>query len=100
MIPIEIEVIDKPAAPEGPLKISDVTNQTAVLAWKPPKDDGGAPIENYIIEKMDAARGEWTQVDVVSAQTTQAKISKLKTSISHAFWTIYWDVFKRYFDNY
>lgn len=77
MIPIEIEVIDKPAAPEGPLKISDVTNQTAVLAWKPPKDDGGAPIENYIIEKMDAARGEWTQVDVVSAQTTQAKISKL-----------------------
>ena len=54
-----------------------MTNQTAVLAWKPPKDDGGAPIENYIIEKMDVARGEWTQVDVVPAQTTQAKLSKL-----------------------
>ncbi len=61
-IPIDIEVIDKPSAPEGPLKVSDVTNNTAVLAWKPPKDDGGSPITGYIIEKMDVARGEWSPV--------------------------------------
>jgi hypothetical protein len=61
-IPFEIEVIDKPSAPEGPLKVADVTAQSAVLSWNPPKDDGGSPIENYIIEKMDVSRGEWTPV--------------------------------------
>ena len=61
-VPIELEVIDRPASPEGPLKVSDITNTTAVLSWQPPKDDGGAPIDNYIIEKMDVARGEWVPV--------------------------------------
>jgi hypothetical protein len=61
-VPIEVEVIDKPGAPEGPIRVSDVTNQSASISWKPPKDDGGAPVENYIIEKMDVARGDWTPV--------------------------------------
>ncbi len=65
-IPIDIEIIDKPSAPEGPLKVSDVTNNTAVLAWKPPKDDGGSPITGYVIEKMDVARGEWSPVKKIS----------------------------------
>lgn len=61
-VPIELDVIDKPSAPEGPLKVSDVTSQSAVLSWQPPKDDGGSPIQNYVIEKMDVARGEWQPV--------------------------------------
>ena len=61
-VPIEIEVLDKPDAPQGPLVVSDVTNQTATLSWKAPLDDGGSPIENYIIEKMDMAKGDWSPV--------------------------------------
>ncbi len=62
-VPIEIEVLDKPGAPEGPLVVTDVTNQSATLSWKKPLDDGGSPIENYIIEKMDVAKGEWAPVN-------------------------------------
>jgi hypothetical protein len=65
-IPIEVHVIDKPGAPEGPLKVSDVYKDSMVLSWQPPKDDGGSPIENYVIEKMDVARGEWTQVYLIA----------------------------------
>ncbi len=61
-VPIEIEVIDKPGAPEGPIKVSDVTAQSLTLQWQPPKDDGGSSIESYIVEKMDVARGEWSPV--------------------------------------
>lgn len=39
--------------------MSDVTNETAVLKWKPPVDDGGEPILKYVVEKMDTARGSW-----------------------------------------
>lgn len=37
-------VLDKPAAPEGPLEVSDVTKDSATLSWNPPKDDGGSEI--------------------------------------------------------
>lgn len=66
-VPIEVHVIDKPGSPEGPLKVSDVYKDNMVLSWQPPKDDGGSPIEHYVIEKMDVARGEWTSVSLVSS---------------------------------
>ncbi len=64
-VPIDVEVIDKPSAPEGPLNVSDITKHTAVLSWSAPLDDGGSPIESYIIEKMDIARGEWLPVSII-----------------------------------
>lgn len=27
------------------------------LKWKPPKDDGGLPIDGYVVEKMDVTTG-------------------------------------------
>ena len=50
-------VSDKPSAPEGPLKVSDVTAKGCKLNWKPPEDDGGVPIQKYVVEKMDEATG-------------------------------------------
>ena len=84
-MPIQVEVIDKPSAPKGPLKISDVTAQTAVLAWKPPDDDGGSPITNYIIEKMDTQRGEWSPVDTILGTQTSYKVTKLSPQKEYNF---------------
>ena len=50
-------VLDKPSAPEGPLKVSDVHAKGCKLNWKPPADDGGVPIQKYVVEKMDEATG-------------------------------------------
>ncbi|CAF0846330.1 unnamed protein product [Brachionus calyciflorus] len=85
VIPIELDVIDKPATPEGPLKIGDVTKETAILSWQPPKDDGGAPIEKYIIEKMDVARGEWSPAETVSGVVNQVKLTKLTPKKEYKF---------------
>lgn len=46
-------VVDKPQPPQGPLDVSDITPDNCSLAWKPPLDDGGSPITNYIVEKLD-----------------------------------------------
>lgn len=48
---------DKPSPPERPLEITDMTPETCSLAWKPPLDDGGSPITNYIVEKFEASSG-------------------------------------------
>lgn len=50
---------DKPSPPQGPLKISDVTAEGCKLAWKPPEDDGGQPVDKYVVEKMDEVTGLW-----------------------------------------
>lgn len=50
-------VVDKPSPPVGPLDVSDITPETCTISWKPPLDDGGSPITNYIIEKLDPFTG-------------------------------------------
>lgn len=59
---INITVLDKPGKPEGPLKVSDVHKEGCTLKWNPPIDDGGVPVENYVVEKMDTDTGRWMPV--------------------------------------
>lgn len=49
----------------GPLVVSDVCKDSATLTWKASKDDGGAPIKHYLIEKMDTSRGTWSEVGTI-----------------------------------
>ena len=85
VIPIQVDVTDKPTAPRGPLKVSNVTAQTATLSWQPPEDDGGSPIINYIVEKMDVTRGEWSPVEVVPPTQTSLKVTKLTPKKDYMF---------------
>lgn len=54
-------ITDKPAIPQGPLLVHDVTKSTAVLTWRKPIDDGGSHISHYLVEKQNVARGTWTE---------------------------------------
>ena len=56
-VEVKVTVLDVPGTPEGPLDVSDVHAEGCKLAWKPPKDDGGVPIEAYVVEKQDQATG-------------------------------------------
>lgn len=58
---------DRPSPPEGPLEVSNVTKDSARLAWRLPVDDGGSPILHYIIEKMDVSRGTWCDAGMSSS---------------------------------
>ncbi|XP_064634017.1 twitchin-like isoform X9 [Lineus longissimus] len=56
---INVNVVDKPVSPEGPLEVSHITPDSCSLNWKAPKEDGGSPVSNYIVEKMDDKTGAW-----------------------------------------
>lgn len=51
-----------PSKPKGPLKVTDVTKKGCKLAWEKPEDDGGMPVKEYLVEKMDTATGRWMPV--------------------------------------
>lgn len=59
---VELVVHGKPTSPKGPLTVSDVTANGCKLQWKKPEDDGGVPIKEYVVEKMDTATGKWVRV--------------------------------------
>ena len=51
-----------PGKPRGPLEASDITKSTCKLRWKPPEDDGGARIQNYIVERREKGKPYWSTV--------------------------------------
>jgi len=55
---VNVGVLDIPAAPEPPMKIS-VEGNAVTLLWKKVKEDGGSPIEHYQLEKLDLERNTW-----------------------------------------
>ena len=52
--------------PDGPIRVIRVTRNMLAIHWSPPYDDGGYPIERYIVEKTEASRSRWTQVRQLS----------------------------------
>lgn len=64
---VELIVLGRPSAPKGPLEVNDVHEKGCKLKWKKPEDDGGVPIKEYEIEKMDTATGKWVRVGKVPA---------------------------------
>lgn len=61
-VTVQVLITDKPSPPEGPLDVSDVHKEGCKLAWKKPEDDGGMPLEGYLVEKMDTESGLWVPV--------------------------------------
>jgi len=53
-----LKVLDRPVAPEGPMKAT-VEGGDVTLLWKKVKDDGGCPIETYQLEKIDNEKSSW-----------------------------------------
>lgn len=68
--------LDRPLPPEGPVVFEEVHKDHMVISWKPPLDDGGCEISNYIIEKRDVNRDMWTTVTSASTKT-HCKVPKL-----------------------
>lgn len=58
----KVNVVDRPSPPQGPLEVSDITPETCSLAWRPPLDDGGSPVTNYQVERLEPLTGMWNKV--------------------------------------
>lgn len=75
---------DRPGPPVGPVIFDEVTRDHMVISWKPPLDDGGSEITNYIIEKKEVGKDVWMPVTSASAKTT-CKASKLLEGKDYIF---------------
>uniref|UniRef100_A0A4W4EEP4 Titin n=1 Tax=Electrophorus electricus TaxID=8005 RepID=A0A4W4EEP4_ELEEL len=81
---VNVSVLDKPGAPEGPIFITGVTSDQCFLAWKPPKQDGGSKIIHYIVERRETSRLIWTVVEP-KYQAETLKVTKLLEGNEYIF---------------
>jgi titin len=51
-----------PSAPIGPISTLMVTRDSITISWGPCKDDGGAELVGYVIERRDASRNTWQRI--------------------------------------
>lgn len=54
------------------------------MEWRPPRDDGGAPVTGYKVE-MSITQDTWTEVTITEAEVTKIKVKKLATDQKHYF---------------
>jgi hypothetical protein len=57
--------------------LSNLTRETVDVTWMAPKDQGGAPIESYFIEKRDLETMHWIKVARVDPDVRTLKIINL-----------------------
>lgn len=81
----EVVVLDKPSAPNGPLDVTDVTETGCKLHWDQPDDNGGTPIKQYKIEKLDTKTGKWSEITKVSADKTTYTVTGLEPGPEYKF---------------
>lgn len=76
---------DKPTKPEGPIVVDAVLKSAVIISWKPPKDDGGSMITNYIVEKREAKEGEQWHLVSSSVSGNTCRIPNLIESAGYYF---------------
>lgn len=73
---------DEPGKPGKPV-VTDWDADRIDIEWTPPSNDGGAPIEKYIVEQKDVKSNDWKKVAEVT--DTNASIKGLKEGEVYQF---------------
>ena len=45
-----------PNISQGPMRIDNVCAEGCTAAWCPPEDDGGSPVQYYIVERVQVSK--------------------------------------------
>ncbi|XP_065450138.1 LOW QUALITY PROTEIN: immunoglobulin-like and fibronectin type III domain-containing protein 1 [Chrysemys picta bellii] len=82
---LKLEVIDKPQKPIEPIEVVDSSTPGITIQWKPPKDDGGTPVQNYIIERQQVGRKTWVTLGETSRNNSTFTTNKAGQDKSYRF---------------
>lgn len=80
---VEVVVMVEPSKPRGPLKIDNIVADGCTVEWSAPEDDGGTPITQYIVEKVEGASVNWVACGKTTGDVTKCRVTGLKPGKDH-----------------
>ena len=80
-----ISVSGPPNAPEGPVEVTNIDMDRATLTWKPPTEDGGAPIKAYSVERREQGRSSWTKLQTKDKMSLTYQATDLESGKEYYF---------------
>lgn len=81
---IIVKVHDVPGPPKGPVKIVEISRTYCIFSWEAPENDGGVPINNYVVEIRDTTSQTWTELSSAVIRTV-FKAIRLNTGSEYQF---------------
>ncbi|NXJ85231.1 IGFN1 protein, partial [Trogon melanurus] len=84
-INLKLVVIDRPQPPAGPIKIVESSADNITIEWQPPKDDGGKPVQNYIVERQQVGKSDWVPLGETPRSCTTFTTNKVEQDTSYYF---------------
>jgi len=67
------------------IAVSDLTNDSVVLSWQAPKDDGGSQITTYIIVMRESDKNKFKKIGQVQSDTFSYQVTKIKEGHEYFF---------------
>ncbi|KAG7252888.1 hypothetical protein CRUP_005625, partial [Coryphaenoides rupestris] len=64
----QLNILDKPTPPQGPVDIIESSANCIEFKWRPPKDAGGCPITDYILERQQIGRNSWKKLGKIGPE--------------------------------
>lgn len=77
-------LLDEPSKPGRP-EPTDWDKDFIELKWTPPKSDGGAPIEKYIVQMHDKAGRGWVDAATVPGDRTSGRVENVEEGHEYEF---------------
>ncbi|XP_018517375.1 immunoglobulin-like and fibronectin type III domain-containing protein 1 [Lates calcarifer] len=65
----QLVVLDKPTPPLGPVDIIESSSTCIEFKWRPPKNNGGSPITDYILERQQIGRNSWKKLGKIGPES-------------------------------
>ena len=59
---------DKPTPPLGPVEVIESSASAVEFKWRPPRDAGGSPITDYILERQQIGRNSWKKLGKIGPE--------------------------------
>ncbi|XP_027557676.1 immunoglobulin-like and fibronectin type III domain-containing protein 1 isoform X3 [Neopelma chrysocephalum] len=84
-INLKLVVIDKPQPPAGPIKVVESSANAITIQWQPPKDDGGKPVQRYLVERQQAGKNDWETLGDTPRSCTTFTTNKVEEDTSYYF---------------
>uniref|UniRef100_A0A4W4EEQ9 Titin n=1 Tax=Electrophorus electricus TaxID=8005 RepID=A0A4W4EEQ9_ELEEL len=81
---IIVKVHDVPGPPKGPIKLDKIERTSIEFSWESPENDGGVPINNYVVEIRETTSQTWVELSSLIIRTT-FKATHLTTGVEYQF---------------